>query len=136
MRKGYTEMKIALSLLICVSISFVTCRVDKLPEDSQLLGSWEGRNEQGKIEVLLTVDTGYLVFEYIESGKSIRHSYTLYEGFYEGARTKEIKIEGIFEERFIVRFIDENTMRLDLSEDNARKPDVPSVSMVTFHRRK
>lgn len=136
MRKGYTEMKIALSLLICVSISFFACTVDKLPEDSQLLGSWEGRNEQGKIEVLLTVDTGYLVFEYIGSGKSTRHSYTLNEGSSEGARTKEIKIEGLLEERFIVRFIDEETMRLDLTEADARKPHAPVISMVTFHRRK
>lgn len=129
-------MKIALSLLICVSISFFSCRVDKLPEDSYLLGNWEGRNEHGKIEVLLTVDTGYLVFEYIGSGNSARHSYTLNEGSSEGARTKEIKIEGLLEERFIVRFVDEETMRWDLSEDNPKKPDVPLISMVTFHRRK
>jgi hypothetical protein len=129
-------MKIALSLLICVSISFFTCRVDRIPEDSYLLGNWEGRNTQGKIEVLLTIDTGYLVLcEDIESGKSTRHSYTLHEVFYEGARSKEIKIEG-YEERFFVHLVDEETMYLGLTEADARKPDVPLISSVTFHRRK
>lgn len=127
-------MKIALTLLICFSLGFFACRVGKLPEDSQLLGNWEGRNDQGKIEVLLTVETGYLVFEYIESGRSVRHPYTLYEGFYERARSKEIKIEN-YEERVIVRFVDEETMRLELTGADIR-PDVPFFSTVTFHRRK
>jgi hypothetical protein len=127
-------MKLVSGLIVCISIFalVIVFEHDKSLRGSQsLLGTWEGTDEQGRINVLLLISPSDLVLQQGENGKSTRHPYTLSEG----ARHKEMKIDG-FEERFIVYFDDEETMRLELTEADARQVAVPEISMLTFHRRR
>ena len=126
------EMKtIVLGFLIFISMFILALWFQKPVESHSLLGKWEGKDPQGNIEVLLTVDPGELVVEYVESGKSHKNSYLLSEG----ARNREMKVED-FEEKLFVNFVDGDTMDLDLSDADARKISVPLITTLTYYRKK
>ena len=124
-------MKIIVSgFLIFGSICILAFWFQKPVGSHSLLGKWEGKNTQGNVEVILTVDPSDLVVEYVQSGRSHKNPYLLSEG----ARSREMKIQG-FEEKLFVNFIDGDTMDLELSEADAQKVSVPVISTLTYYRK-
>lgn len=118
-------MKLTLSLFILVSLSLFSCTSGKSTVNNSLIGKWEGTDERGKTRALLTINPSDL--EYVEDGRSSKRSYSLSD------EDKTVKIEG-YDERFVPYFVDDKTMRLGLSDVDARKAHAPLISILTFHR--
>ncbi|MEP6789307.1 MAG: hypothetical protein ABJB40_12790 [Acidobacteriota bacterium] len=95
-----------------------------------LIGKWEGKDDEGKIGVYLTIDKEKVIIQYLgEMPATNQHQYKLYET----NNAIELKIDGI-EEHFIVKFGQSGQMYLDLNDNDRRKPAVSVLAMMTFTR--